>query len=342
MSWLSALSGETYSTLVPCPGAFTSRSMAHRNAVSVLPEPVGAKISVWRPSAIGGQPIACARVGSRNDRSNQSLTGAEKVFRTVCARVTHEPQMLAARRAGRLPGCSSTSSVPAQPGQFPGWGATVRSAPRLTRATNGCARRCWWTGGCWWMPAPMPTGSCAALGVVPEAVVVTHSHHDHTLGLHELAKLRLPLYLTKATEREIRKLFPRLDYRITHIAPGIPVDLGEGLELRAFDVEHGSTPTLGLRLQRDGRSVAYMPDLGAPPASKLARNADLAVVDGSSRSRPVGGHLPMEQMIAVAAKLRPGRTLFTHIGHRTGTQVELEEWLPEGFGVAYDGLQVDV
>lgn len=179
-------------------------------------------------------------------------------------------------------------------------------------------------------------------GVVPEAVVVTHSHHDHTLGLHELAKLRLPLYLTKASEREIRKLFPRLDYRIMHIAPGIPVDLGEGLELRAFDVEHGSTPTLGLRLQRDGRSVAYMPDLGAPPASKLARNADLAVVDGSSRSRPVGGHLPMEQMLAVAAKLRPGRTLFTHIGHRTGTQVELEEWLPDGFGVAYDGLQVDV
>ena len=26
-------------------------------------------------------------------------------------------------------------------------------------------------------------------GVVPEAVVLTHGHHDHVLGLHELAKL---------------------------------------------------------------------------------------------------------------------------------------------------------
>ncbi len=40
--------------------------------------------------------------------------------------------------------------------------------------------------------------------------------------------------------------------------------------------------------------------------------------------------------------MKSGRTLFTHIGHRTGTQVELEEWLPDGFGVAYDGLKLEV
>src|ERR1700753_1776224 len=54
-------------------------------------------------------------------------------------------------------------------------------------------------------------------GVVPEAIVLTHIHHDHILGLHELAKLRrLPLYMAKTQERLLRKIFPRLDFRISY------------------------------------------------------------------------------------------------------------------------------
>ena len=41
-------------------GSATSRSSPHRNAASVLPEPVGAEISVCSPVAIAGQACACA------------------------------------------------------------------------------------------------------------------------------------------------------------------------------------------------------------------------------------------------------------------------------------------
>jgi hypothetical protein len=46
--------------------------------VRVLPEPVGARISVWSPSAMAGQPLAWAAVGAGKLVSNQARTGSEK------------------------------------------------------------------------------------------------------------------------------------------------------------------------------------------------------------------------------------------------------------------------
>ena len=84
ISTASARSGDTYSTRVApvpdtaaCP-ADMSRSMAHRNAASVLPVPVGAQISVWPPAAMCGQPSACGAVGAANVDANQARVGSEK------------------------------------------------------------------------------------------------------------------------------------------------------------------------------------------------------------------------------------------------------------------------
>ncbi len=79
MSLPSAFSGETYSTsvrLVSVPSAAcrTSRSMQARNAASVLPDPVGAEISVLRPARMGGQPSVCGSVGVPNRWTNHSRT----------------------------------------------------------------------------------------------------------------------------------------------------------------------------------------------------------------------------------------------------------------------------
>src|ERR1700677_320539 len=65
----------------------TKSSIAARKAASVLPEPVGAAMRVWRPALIAGQASACAGVGEAKLSANQSATaGWNRVSRPVAGR----------------------------------------------------------------------------------------------------------------------------------------------------------------------------------------------------------------------------------------------------------------
>ena len=89
MSLLSAFSGETYSTRVasgrPCDRpSRTSASIVARNAVRVLPEPVGAATRVSRPPAMAGQAATCASVGAGKLRANHAATAGWKPASAGC------------------------------------------------------------------------------------------------------------------------------------------------------------------------------------------------------------------------------------------------------------------
>ncbi len=81
-STASAFSGDTYSTRVPAVAGRGSlaarRSMAHRNAASVLPEPVGAMTRVLAPSAMADHASAWAGVGDSKVPVNHSRVSAVK------------------------------------------------------------------------------------------------------------------------------------------------------------------------------------------------------------------------------------------------------------------------
>ena len=79
MSLLSALSGDTYTMCTALPsGARVPSTMSwlssQRNAASVLPVPVGARISVCAPDAIAGHPSRCGALGSPTRSRNQART----------------------------------------------------------------------------------------------------------------------------------------------------------------------------------------------------------------------------------------------------------------------------
>ncbi len=64
--------------------------MQTRNPASVLPDPVGAAISVSDPAATYGQPSACGVVGpSGNRRRNHSVTAGWNVSTTLSSIEAH-------------------------------------------------------------------------------------------------------------------------------------------------------------------------------------------------------------------------------------------------------------
>ena len=53
--------------------------MAHRNAASVLPEPVGAITSAFSPRAMASHARACTSVGSPSAAANQARVASENI-----------------------------------------------------------------------------------------------------------------------------------------------------------------------------------------------------------------------------------------------------------------------
>ena len=91
--------------------------MPQRKADSVLPEPVGARISVCSPLAMAGQPCACAGVASGNDvlepGSHRRRERLERIRRGHGSRLPTPPDTACQGSAtGRGGWRSPTVSVP--------------------------------------------------------------------------------------------------------------------------------------------------------------------------------------------------------------------------------------
>lgn len=188
-----------------------------------------------------------------------------------------------------------------------------------------------------------------------DALLVTHAHADHIMGLDEFRPLNraagaaIPVYAAEATLAELKA---RFDYAFRpptppsffrpaltplRVQPGQAVDMA-GLPVRLFRQDHKVMDTLGLRIG----NFAYSTDVVMMPEESLAQleGLDTWVVGCFQRGpHPVHAHLGMVR--EWVARLRPRRTVLTHMGHDLDWSW-LGQNLPEGIEAAYDGLVLDV
>jgi len=186
-----------------------------------------------------------------------------------------------------------------------------------------------------------------------DAILYTHAHADHILGLDDVRPFNyrqrgeIPIYARQNTLDTIRRVFayafeentagtsiPRLSM---HALNGKPFDLF-GLTVTPLPVMHGRAEILGFRFG----SAAYLTDQSDIPEStkQSMQGLDVLFLD-ALRHKPHPTHSTVAQALQWVEELKPKRAYFTHICHDL-PHARTQASLPEGVFMAYDGLEIAV
>lgn len=185
-----------------------------------------------------------------------------------------------------------------------------------------------------------------------DAVLLTHTHADHLLGLDDLRRLNvlsgkeIPI-LGQASDLEaVRRVF---DYAFQVSEDGLerpsfqlcetdgPICIND-LPVEPLQVYHGELPVLAYRFG----SFAYVTDVSHIPDRSMERlrGLDWLILD-AVRYTPHPSHFHLEAALGVLADLKPCRAALTHLSHDYDHE-SVNRTLPSGVELAYDGMKLQL
>ena len=187
-----------------------------------------------------------------------------------------------------------------------------------------------------------------------DAVLYTHAHADHILGMDDLRPLsfkgteKIRLYADDATAEVLETIFAytfsedsqyklRARVQLNRLNGTDSVEIF-GAEFQRIPLHHGPMETGGYRIG----NAAYLTDMNAIPNSSLALldGVEVVIID-ALRARHHPSHANVEEATAWVDKIGARRAWFTHMSHEI-LHAEVEATLPPHIRLAYDGLVVPI
>jgi len=187
-----------------------------------------------------------------------------------------------------------------------------------------------------------------------DAVLYTHGHADHILGLDDVRPLsfpritgggKIPLFASDTTAQVLRNVFRYIfdeDYKYGGLAQVevCPLNGPLGLFGATFTplaVFHGDAPIEAYRFG----SAAYLTDFSSVPEETLAQLQDLDILFlDALRHHPHPTHSTVQNSLELVDRLKPKRAFFTHISHDL-PDAETNAKLPANVRLAHDGLKLE-
>jgi phosphoribosyl 1,2-cyclic phosphate phosphodiesterase len=186
-----------------------------------------------------------------------------------------------------------------------------------------------------------------------DAIIFTHGHADHIMGLDDIRRFNaiqqrpMACYGDAATLNDLRRTFFYVFDPSTPRGGGIPqLELFRIVgafcigrqEIAPVPIFHGQRQILGLRIG----PLAYLTDCSRIPDESwpLLEGLELLVLD-ALREKPHPTHFSLSEAVEVTRRIAPRRACFTHMCHNL-RHADTCAKLPAGMELAYDGLVVDL
>jgi len=186
-----------------------------------------------------------------------------------------------------------------------------------------------------------------------DAVVLTHEHNDHIIGLDDVRPFNfmhdqhMPLFGTTSVLHEVKRRFAYIFAANPY--PGAPMILpieinnhdpfeAAGIRFQPIEVMHGQLPVTAFRIG----DFAYITDMKTIAEGEKAKLRGVkTLVVNALHINWHHSHLNLEEALDFIAEIQPEQAWLTHISHRMGLHGERSKLLQKGVGLACDGLVVE-
>lgn len=189
-----------------------------------------------------------------------------------------------------------------------------------------------------------------------DAVLFTHAHADHILGIDDLRpynfkqRRSIPCYGTSTTLDQIRRIFFYIfdrdptytgggvsDLSLYEIKPFTPFNIF-GLTIEPFPLLHGNLQVMGFKIG----DFAYATDCKEIPteSATLLGGIDTLVL-GGLREQPHNTHMSISEAVEAGNKLGAKNLYLTHMSHSVDYR-SVSDTLPSHVALCYDGLVLDI